>query len=134
MMKKLMMFFALMFVLILPTFGQAIEPPTDWLQVFANINLWLASLAGVAAVTVFLAAFVNTLLKTSGFVKQIVAWVIAILLLVIGNLVNMGFMAELNWLHTIVYGIAAGFISNGIFDLETVKAILRALKIEKEVI
>jgi hypothetical protein len=133
MMKKLMMFFALMFVLILPTFGQAIEPPTDWLQVFANINLWLASLAGVAAVTVFLAAFVNTLLKTSGFVKQIVAWIIAILLLVVGNLVNMGFMAELNWLHTIVYGVAAGFISNGIFDLETVRAILRALKIEKEV-
>ena len=133
MMKKLMMFFALMFVLILPTFGQAIEPPTDWLQVFANINLWLASLAGVAAVTVFLAAFVNTLLKTSGFVKQIVAWIIAILLLVVGNLVNMGFMAELNWLHTIVYGVVAGFISNGIFDLETVRAILRALKIEKEV-
>lgn len=132
-MKKLMMFFALMFVLILPTFGQAVEPPSDWLQVFANINLWLASLAGVAAVTVFLAAFVNTLLKTSGFVKQIVAWIIAILLLVVGNLVNMGFMAELNWLHTIVYGVAAGFISNGIFDLETVRAILRALKIEKEV-
>ena len=62
--------------------------------------------------------------------KQVVAWIIAILLLVIGNLVNMGFMAELTWLHTIVYGIAAGFISNGIFDLETVKAILRALKIE----
>ena len=134
MMKKLMMFFAMMFVLILPTFGQAVEPPTNWLELFANINVWLASLAGVAAVTVFLAAFVNTLLKTSGFVKQIVAWVIAILILVIGNLVNMGFMAELNWLHTIVYGIAAGFISNGIFDLETVKAILRALKIEKEVV
>ena len=132
-MKKLMMFFALMFVLILPTFGQVVEPPTSWLALFANINVWLASLAGVAAVTVFLAAFLNTLLKTQGFVKQLVAWIISILLLVVGNLLNMGFMAELNWLHTIVYGIAAGFISNGIFDLETVKAILRALKIEKEV-
>lgn len=128
-----MMFFALMFVLILPTFGQTVEPPTNWLELFANINVWLASLAGVAAVTVFLAAFLNTLLKTQGFVKQLVAWIIAILLLVVGNLVNMGFMAELNWLHTIVYGVAAGFISNGIFDLETVRAILRALKIEKEV-
>ena len=133
MMKKLMMFFAMMFVLILPTFGQAVEPPTNWLELFANINVWLASLAGVAAVTVFLAAFLNTLLKTKGFIKQLVAWVVAILILVIGNLVNMGFMAELNWLHTIVYGVAAGFISNGIFDLETVRAILRALKIEKEV-
>ena len=124
------MFFALMFVLILPTFGQVVEPPTNWLQLFANINVWLATLSGVAAVTVFLAAFLNTLLKTKGFMKQVVAWVVAILLLVVGNLVNMGFMAELNWLHTIVYGIAAGFISNGIFDLETIKAILRALKIE----
>jgi len=132
-MKKLMMFFAMMFVLILPTFGQTVEPPTNWLELFANINVWLASLAGVAAVTVFLAAFLNTLLKTQGFVKQLVAWIISILLLVVGNLLNMGFMAELNWLHTIVYGIAAGFVSNGIFDLETVKAILRALKIEKEV-
>jgi len=132
-MKKLMMFFAMMFVLILPTFGQTVEPPTNWLELFANINVWLASLAGVAAVTVFLAAFLNTLLKTQGFVKQLVAWIISILLVVVGHLLNMGFMAELNWLHTIVYGIAAGFVSNGIFDLETVKAILRALKIEKEV-
>jgi hypothetical protein len=132
-MKKLMMFLVMGFVLLIPTFGQDVNPPTNWLELFANINVWLASLAGVAAVTVFLAAFANTLLKTKGFMKQIVAWIIAILILVIGNLVNMGFMAQLNWLHTIVYGVAAGFISNGIFDIETIKAILRALKIEKEV-
>lgn len=125
-----MMFFALMFVLILPTFGQVVEPPTNWLSLFANINVWLGSLAGIAAVTVFLAGVVNTLLKTSGFWKQIVAWIIAIILLVVGNLLNMGFMAELNIWLTIVYGLAAGFVSNGIFDIELVKAILRALKIE----
>lgn len=130
MMKKLMMFCALMFVLILPTFGQTVEPPTNWLALFANINVWLGSLAGISAVTVFIAAFLNTLLKTKGFVKQLVAWIIAILLLVVGNLVNMGFMAELNWLNTIIYGVAAGFVSNGIFDLEFVKSVLRALKIE----
>lgn len=129
-MKKIMMFFALMFVLILPTFGQVVEPPTNWLSLFANINVWLGSLAGIAAVTVFLAGVVNTLLKTSGFWKQIVAWIIAIILLVVGNLLNMGFMAELNIWLTIVYGLAAGFVSNGIFDIELVKAILRALKIE----
>ncbi len=132
-MKKSMMFLIMMFALVLPTFGQSVEPPTDWLNLFANINVWLGSLAGIAAVTVFLAAEVNKLLKLEGFWKQLMAWIVAILLMVVGNLVNLGFMAELDWLHTIVYGIAAGFISNGIFDLETVKAILRALKIEKEV-
>ena len=129
-MKKIMMFLILMLLIPVALLAQVVNPPTNWLELFANINVWLGSLAGVAAVTVFLAAAINTLLKTSGFWKQLVAWVVAILILVVGNLVNMGFMADLNWLHTIVYGVAAGFISNGIFDLEFVKIVLRALKIE----
>ena len=129
-MKKLIMFFLMMFVLVLPTFGQDIEPPTNWLDLFANINAWLGSLAGVAAVTVFLAAAVNALFKFEGFVKQLTAWIIATLFLVAGNLVNMGFMADLNWFHTLIYGLAAGFISNGIFDISLIKMILQALKIE----
>lgn len=129
-MKKLLMYFALMFVFILPSFGQVVEPPTNWLDLFANINTWLASLAGIAAVTVFLAAAVNTLLKTTGFLKQLVAWIIAIVLLIAGNFLNMGFMAELNLLHTLIYGVAAGFLANGIFDLPFVLSVLRALKIE----
>lgn len=131
-MKKFIMF---LFLLLIPVaiFAQepVINPPTNWLELFANINVWLGSLAGVSAVTVFLAAVLNTLFGTSGFWKQIVAWIVALILLIVGNLINMGFMAELNWLNTIVYGLAAGFISNGIFDVELVRAILRALKIEK---
>lgn len=128
-MKK-MLFVLMMMIVAIPVFGQDVGPPTNWLDLFANINVWLGSLAGVAAVTVFLAAVVNTLLKTEGFFKQLVAWVIAILLLVAGNFANMGFMADLNWFHTIVYGVAAGFVSNGIFDIALVKLILQALKIE----
>ena len=129
-MKKSMLFFVMMFALILPTFGQSVETPTNWLALFSNINVWLGSLVGIAAVTVFLAAEVNKLLKLEGFWKQLMAWIVAILLMVVGNLVNLGFMAELDWLHTIVYGIAAGFVSNGIFDLGFIKLVLQALKIE----
>ena len=127
-----MMFLILTFALIVPTFGQTVEPPVNWLDLLANINVWLASLAGVAAVTVFLAGFVNTLLKFEGFIKQLTAWVVATIIIVIGNLLNMGFMAELNIWNTLIYGLAAGLIANGIFDIELVKAILRALKILKE--
>jgi len=121
-----MMFFALSPM----AFGQSVEPPTDWLGLFANINVWLGSLVGIAAVTVFLAAEVNKLLKLEGFWKQLMAWIVAILLMVVGNLVNLGFMAELDWLHTIVYGIAAGFVSNGIFDISLVQLLLQAIGIE----
>ena len=124
------MFLIMLIAFTVPAIAQEVEPPTNWLDLFANINVWLGSLAGVAAVTVFLAAALNTLLKTSGFVKQLVAWIIAIVLLVAGNLVNLGFMAELNWLHTLAYGIAAGFVANGIFDIALVKLLLQAIGIE----
>jgi hypothetical protein len=132
-MKRLMLTIGFVSVLLYPLFGQSIEPPTNWLALFANINVWLGSLAGVAAVTVFLAAFLNTLFKTTGFMKQLVAWAVGFILMIVGNLVNLGFMAELNWLNTVIYGFAAGLISNGIFDIELIKMILRALGIEKEV-
>ena len=129
-MKKLMMFLIMLIAFTIPAIAQEVEPPTNWLDLFANINVWLGSLAGIAAVTVFLAAALNSLLKTSGFVKQLVAWIIAIILLVAGNLINLGFMAELNWLHTLAYGIAAGFVANGIFDIELIKRLLEAIGIE----
>jgi len=128
-MKRLILVSVLV-LLSISIFAQDVTPPASWLDLFANFNTWLASLAGVAAVTVFLSAAVNTLFKTTGFIKQLVAWVVAILLLVIGNLVNLGFMAEMSWLNTIIYGVAAGFLANGIFDLQFIKSVLKALKIE----
>ena len=127
------MFFALMLLVPVAIFAQepVVNPPTNWLELFASINVWLGSLAGVSAVTVFLAAVLNTLFNTKGFWKQIIAWLVAIVIIVLGNLANIGFMAELNWLNTIIYGVAAGFVSNGFFDLPLVLAILKALKIEK---
>jgi hypothetical protein len=130
-MKKVVMFLFLLIAIPVAMFAQVVEPPTNWLDLVANMNTWLASLAGVAAVTVFLAAAVNTLFKITGFWKQLVAWGISILLLVAGNLLNMGFMAQLTWLNTLIYGVAAGFIANGIFDIAFIKSILQALKIEK---
>jgi len=130
MMKKLMMFLIVLIAFTIPAIAQEVEPPTNWLDLFANINVWLVSLTGIAALTVFLAAKLNTLLKASGFIKQLVAWIIAIILLVVGNLVNLGFMAEMNWLHTLVYGIAAGFLANGIFDIALVKLLLQAIGFE----
>jgi type III secretory pathway component EscU len=129
-MKKLLLFLFLLIPVTLLA-QEAVNPPANWIDLFANLNTWLATLAGVAAVTVFLAGVLNTLLKTTGFVKQLVAWGVSIAILVVGNLINFGFMAQLTWLNTLIYGVAAGFLANGIFDLAFIQMILKALKIEK---
>ena len=129
-MKKFIILALALLMLPLLIFGQ--EPPGSWADVIENFNGWFATLAGIAAVTVFLAGFINTLLRiTSKIGRQIVAWLTAIALVTIGNLLNLGFMSEFPWLTTIAYGFAAGLVANGIFDVTIVQALLEFLKLKK---
>jgi len=130
-MKK-MIFVTMLMLLSIPIFAQEVEPPTNWIEVISNINVWFATLAGIAAVTVFIAAAVNTLFKiTKKIWKQVVAWVISILLVVGGNLFNIGFGADFPWLTSVIYGLGAGLVANGLFDVTIVQAILDLLKLKK---
>jgi len=130
-MKK---FFIAMFLLLLPVaiFAQEPQPPTSWVDVIANFNVWFATLAGIAAVTVFVAAAVNAIFKvTKKIVKQIIAWLIAIVLVFVGSLLNIGFSADFPWLTTLAYGFGAGLVANGMFDVAMVQTLLDLLKLKK---
>lgn len=109
-----------------------VNPPTNWVDVISNFNTWFATLAGIAAVTVFIAAGINTLFKiTKSIIKQIIAWGVAIILVTAGNLLNLGFVSNFPWLTTLAYGLAAGFVANGMFDVKTIQSILDFLKLKK---
>lgn len=129
-MKKMILFFSFLFLTLIGIIAQDPQPPEDWIGAVSGFSLFMTTLGGIAALTVFLAAAANKVLNTVGFVKQLVAWLIAVLLAVLGNVLNIGLTAELPWLTTILYGVAAGFVANGIFDIELVRAILKKLKIE----
>ena len=130
-MKKFILFLSLIF---LPLLAFGIEPavPDSWAEVISNFNTWFATLGGIAAVTVFVAGAVIKLLHVEQkWIKQGIAWLIAIILVVLGNLFNFGFSADFPWLTTIAYGFAAGLVANGIFDIEVVKSILEYLTLKK---
>lgn len=120
---------AMLGVLALPVLAQEVEPPTDWLEVVEGFSGWFGSMAGIAAVTIFISGFLNGLFKISGkFGRQLVAWLVAIVLSIVGNLVNLGFLAEATWLMTVIYGLGAGLVANGLFDIGLVKAIILAIE------
>lgn len=131
-MKKVIMLIVLMFPVLL--IAQDVTPPEDWMEVVTNLNTWFYDLAGLAALTVFTASFLNRILTIigSGW-KQLVALVVGFLLAGLANLVNLGFFADLTLLQTVAYGIGAGFISNGIFDLNFVRSFLQFVGLEKKV-
>ena len=98
-----------------------IPVPGGIIDIFADLQGWFASTAAVAGVTIFLTLMVAKVWKTiTAIWKQIVALAIALILIAVGNLANIGFMAEFNWLSTIVYGLITGFIANGWYDLKNV--------------
>lgn len=128
-MKKFLVFALLMAFIAVPVFSQDVEPPTGWLEVIENFSSWFGLFAGLAALGTFVSGFFNGLLKvTNGFVRQLIAWAVCILLALLGNLVNLGFLAESGWLITVIYGLGAGLAANGIFDVPVIHAFILALE------
>jgi len=131
-MKKMLLILSLI-LMPLMAFGVEPEVPDTWTEVIMNFNTWFATLAGVAAVTVFIAGAVIQFLGVQRkWLKQLTSWIIAILLVVAGNIFDLGFSAGFPWLTTILYGFGAGLVANGIFDIEVVQAILEYLNLKKK--
>jgi len=124
-MKKLIFVFALLIIPAMLLLGQVVDPPESWTDVFMNPFQWFGSLAAIAALTAFLASFLNGILNvTSKIVKQLISWAVAIILLVGSDLLNVGYAADFPLLLAAAHGLGAGLISNGIFDIPIIKAIL----------
>ena len=131
-MKRFILFLSLLLLIPFTAFGQDPTVPTTWGEVITNFNVWFGTLAGIAAVTVFVAGFFNTLLGIGKKIwRQIVSWIVAVILVFAGSIFNIGFIADFPWLTTLVYGLAAGLVANGMFDINIVKAILEFLNLKK---
>lgn len=128
---RIFFFFSVALLLFMNTdlFAQMNEdpvvPPQSWTDVLINLKGWFASFAGVAALTAFVAAFLNGLLKiTKSFARQLIAWGVGIVLLVVTDLFNFGYAAEFPIWLAIIHGFAIGLASNGLFDIPWCKALL----------
>jgi len=93
---------------------------------------YFISLAALVPLVVLISAFINSKLKLSGFLKQFVAWIIAIGLCFVGWYFNLGMFTGLVWWVVLIYGFAVGLAANGFFDITLIQAILKALKLEKK--
>ena len=103
------------------------NPPTSWGDVFSNPALWLGSFAGISLLTAFLAAFINgTFHITNKSLRQIIAWLVAIAILLISDFANwkLCYAWDFPWWLALLHGFAAGLASNGVFDIPILKAIL----------
>ena len=134
-MKKLLLFLcaALAFVTTpVVLFAQETVNSVVTTVVETGFSNYFISLAALVPLVVLIAAFINKKLNLSGFLKQLVAWVISILLCFVGWYFNLGMFAGLVWWVVLIYGFAVGLAANGFFDIGLIQAILKGLKLEKK--
>jgi len=128
-MKRLL--FVLFLFIPFALFGQDVlpDPPTGWGDIIINPAKWFVDLGAVSVLTAFIATFFIGLLRmTSGFLKQLTAWLVAIALIVITDLLNFGYAADLPLLLAVIHGFAAGLAANGIFDIPILKSLLKIIE------
>lgn len=96
-----------------------------------NIPGYFVNLVGISALVTLLFGFLKKWLKLTGILAQVLSWVLAVAVCYVGWLFKWGiFETVTQWFIPAIYGIAVGLVSNGIFDIEFVKAILRLFKLE----
>ena len=119
----------LVFLLLIP-FGmliaQVVEPPTDVVDLVVRFDVFVASLAGYAAVAIFLTGLINGWSKiTKSWMKQVISWVVPVILVVVVSLIlKAGFLAGESIIKILIFGAGAGLVSNGIFDIGFVNTIV----------
>ena len=134
-MKKLLLFLcAVLAFVVTPVvlFAQETVNSVVTTVVETGFSNYFISLAALVPLVVLIAAFINKKLNLSGFLKQLVAWVISILLCFVGWYFNLGMFAGLVWWVVLIYGFAVGLAANGFFDIALIQAILKGLKLEKK--
>jgi len=116
----------LLLVLVVKLVAQAVDPPEDVVDLVVNFNTFVGSLAGYAAVSLFLTGLFNGWSKiTKSWMKQIASWVVPVVLVAVVSLaLKAGFLAGEPVIKILIFGLGAGLVSNGIFDIAFVNTMV----------
>jgi hypothetical protein len=93
-----------------------------------SINVYFLSLGAMAAIVLPVTEFVKALFKIKGSWAQYLSWLIAVLMALFGFWLKLGIFSDLSLIWALVYGFAAGLISNGVFDISIIQAIINAIR------
>lgn len=123
-MKRIITLIVFMLALVGATVAQDL-PPIEIPQ--GGISDFFLSLAAMIPLIVFCTAWLTKLLNPSGAIKQLISWIVSIVLSLIAWFLNLGIFEPLSWYIAIVYGLAAAIGANGIFDIKLIQKFLHLI-------
>jgi len=101
--------------------------PTDPAPPGIDLSLFWVSIISLTAIVMPLSGWIISLIKLDGAASRFVSWAVAILLSYTGYWMNFGFWADMGPITTALTGLGMGLVSNGVFTMEWVQAVLTAI-------
>ena len=91
---------------------------------FFTEHFW-ATAMGLFTITTMITGAINGKFNPNRIWKQVIAWVVSIVLTVGGYFLGFVTVDEPTWLTLTVTGIVVGLASNGFYDIPTIKELMR---------
>lgn len=118
-MKRLMMFFVLMFGAVLAAMARGGDVQA------ADYDAMIGTFAGFAGGIVLLTEFVKSFFPgMKGWVTQLVSWVVGIVCTMLLWWLDAGFVSDVSWYIALLYGLGASLVANGIADTGLVQWVI----------
>lgn len=125
-MKRIIALFTLMLLALVPVVAQTAD-----LSAATGIDPnYFTSFAGLAAAIIPVTSIINRIFDVGNDYKQLISWLVAVLLGIIPYYLELGIFAGVDWYVALLYSLGAGLVSNGLFDIELVKDILKKIGLE----
>ena len=94
-----------------------------------------STIGGLATLTTFICSLLTNYLKIKeAWLKQVISWIIPIIISIVGYLTKLGLFINFSelvawqgWIFTCLTGLGIGLISNGIYDISGVKNGLKSI-------
>lgn len=93
---------------------------------FFTENFW-ATASIIVAMTTALTEVINSKLNPNRIWKQVIAWIVSIILTVGGYFLGYVTVVEPTWLTLTVTGLIVGLASNGFYDIPAIRQIVEKL-------
>jgi biotin transporter BioY len=93
-----------------------------------DIGNYFVSLLALVPLVVLISEFLKKTFKVEkSWLKQVLSWVVAVVLCLVGDWLNLGMFKDFSLITTLAYGVATGLVANGVFDISIVQTLLNLL-------
>ena len=99
-------------------------------DIMAVVTNTFTTIAALAAMVVLATAFFKRLLNSNDAWTRLISGITALLLSVLGWLLQIGIFAGVAWFYIIIYGLSAALVANGLATYDFIKTVLMFIKLK----